>query len=198
MKKVTIITLGLCLMLASGVLAQDPGLKGKMLASGYLGYSIGMGDAFDDYDFAGSSYSSDAGIAFGGSFHFGLTEKIMLGGELMMQNYSFDVEVAPFDIGGVSFAGESYSDSEMKLNFIGSMLYALNYSDEQALFLTAGLGIYDYGSSEIGFNGGVVWRKMVSPTIGLFVSPRIHLVMADDMFELLQVTAGVHIPLGNK
>ncbi len=188
MKKFAIVAMGLCLILASSVVAQDASVKGKMIASGYLGYSLGMGDAFDEIETPGMKASLDAGLAFGGAFHYGLTDKIFFGGEVMFQNYKAEVEFTD-----PILASASASDSEMKFNIMGSMLYAMNYTDEQALFLSAGLGMYD---SEIGFNGGVVWRKMVSPTIGLFVSPRIHIIMADDMFELIQLTAGVQIPLG--
>lgn len=51
MKRVIFTAVALCLVLAIGASAQEMGMKNKMMLNGYLGYTIGMGDAFDDQEF---------------------------------------------------------------------------------------------------------------------------------------------------
>ena len=93
MKRALLLMLALCLVLSVSALGQDEdeGLKGKMFVSGYGGYTIGMGDAFFDEEetiggvTVGASFK--AGISFGGAFHYGVTEKLLVGGELGLQSY---------------------------------------------------------------------------------------------------------------
>jgi hypothetical protein len=192
MKKFLTITVALCLLVSGSAFSQDmESLKGTMAAGGYLGYSIGMGDVFDDVDFAGGSSSSDAGLSFGGHFHYGVSDKLMIGGEIFLQSYSFDFE---YDAGFLGSA--SGSDSETKTNFLASALYAMSMDEKKALFLTGGIGFYDFGDTNIGFNGGILYRFMVSETVALYGMPRIHIVMADDMFQLIQISAGAQFMFG--
>ena len=189
--KRTLLLAGLIgLVLSVGVNGQ--GLKGKMLISGYGGYTIGLGDPFDEYELLGAKYSSSAGINFGGVFHYGLGEKLMIGGELGFQSYKAEVE------GTILGASVSSSDSETKLNFLFNGLYQVSEAEKNAFFITGGAGMYDYGDTEIGFFGGILYRWAVSPTVFVFAMPRIHLILADTTFELLQISGGVQIPIGSK
>ena len=189
MKKMILITVTLCLLFAGASYGQS--LKGQMEAGGYLSYSIGMGDVFDDIEFAGGTSSVDAGLGFGGHFHYGISDKLMLGGEIFFQSYSWDYD---YDLGYLG--SSSGSDSETKVNFMATCLYNMSMDEKKAFFLTGGIGFYDFGDTNIGFNGGVMYRMMVSETIALYAMPRIHIVLADDMFELIQISAGVQIPFG--
>ncbi len=192
MKRTTAVLLATVLILAVSVQAQDFNLKGKMMASGYLGYALGMGDVFDEYESDYYKYSLDAGISFGGMFHYGIAEKFMIGGELMLQKYKAKAEYT----GPSGYGFGDADDSETNTHILANCLYAMNYTDDNdAFFLTFGGGIYD---DDFGLNGGIVYRKMVSPTIGIFAMPRIHLVMADDTFELIHLAVGVMIPIGSK
>jgi opacity protein-like surface antigen len=190
MKNILMILVVMSLLVAGTAFGQ--GVKGQMAVGAYGGYTIGMGDVFDDYELLDVEFSTSAGINFGGHFHYGLGEKIMIGGEVMMQSYKFE---SSGELLGVSF---DESESETKLNFMATALYAMNMDDKKAFFLTAGVGFYDFGDTEIGFNGGFMYRQMVSPTVGLYLMPRIHLVMAEDMFELIQISGGIQIPFGKK
>ena len=192
MKRTLLLVGVLCLVLSVAVSGQ--GLKGKMLISGYGGYTIGMGDVFDDIETPNFKASNSAGINFGGIFHYGLNEKMMIGGELGLQSYKGEVEY----IGTTILGSGSSSDSETKLNFAANGLYLLNETEKNAFFLTGGIGFYDYGSTEIGFFGGILYRWAVSPTVFVFAMPRIHLILADSTFELLQISGGVQIPIGPK
>jgi hypothetical protein len=189
MKRVLLLMLALCLVLSVSALGQDEdgGLKGKMFVSGYGGYTIGMGDAFFDETIAGIDVSFKAGISFGGAFHYGVTEKFLVGGELGLQSYKAEA----------SFGGISASETETKMNILASGLYALNYvEDEQAFFLAFGVGQYA-GWDEFGFNAGVLYSKKMGEKLSVFVMPRFHYVMADpDAAMMVQVAVGVTFPLG--
>lgn len=189
MKRAVVLMLALCLVLSVSALGQDEdaGLKGKMFVSGYGGYTIGMGDAFFDETIAGIDVSFKAGISYGGAFHYGVTEKLLIGGELGLQSYKAEA----------SFGGISASETETKMNILASGLYALNYvEDEQAFFLAFGVGQYA-GWDEFGFNAGVLYAKKVGEKLSVFVMPRIHYVMVDpDAAMMVQVAVGVTFPLG--
>lgn len=189
MKRAVLLMLALCLVLSVSALGQDEdaGLKGKMFVSGYGGYTIGMGDAFFDETIAGIDVSFKAGISYGGAFHYGVTEKLLIGGELGLQSYKAEA----------SFGGISASETETKMNILASGLYALNYvEDEQAFFLAFGVGQYA-GWDEFGFNAGVLYAKKVGEKLSVFVMPRIHYVMVDpDAAMMVQVAVGVTFPLG--
>lgn len=191
MKRTLLLAGLLCLALSVTVCGQN--LKGEMMIGGYAGYTLGFGDAFKDYEEPGFKLSSSAGFNFGGMFHYGINEKMMIGGELGLQQYKADMEaVGTAPIGTIVVEG---SDTETKLNILFNGLYALNYTEDKAMFLTAGAGIYD---SDFGLFGGILYRWAVSPTVFVFAMPRFHIVLADSTFELLQLSAGVQIPIGAK
>lgn len=204
MKNTIIMIFAVCLLVAGTASAEEEfNLKGKMLGSAYLGYTLGLGDPFGDESVTvgSSTYTASfkPGIGFGATFHYGVSPKIMIGGELGFQSYKVETEIPSGSVGSVSFGGGSASASSTETNFLGSALYALNYTDDQkALFLTAGAGIYGGASSDLGLNFGVVWRTMVSEKIGIMVMPRFHYVLADTALKMLQIAAGVQIPFGSK
>jgi len=189
MKRTLLLVGVLCLVLSVAVSGQ--GLKGKMLVSAYGGYTIGMGDVFKDYELGGSKFSFGPGINFGGIFHYGLNEKMMIGGEIGFQSYKAEVEGS----GTGLFAVPSGSSSESKVNILANGLYLMSESEKNTFFLTGGAGVYD---SEIGFFGGILYRWAVSPSVFVFAMPRIHVVLGDATFELIQISAGAQIPIGAK
>jgi len=178
-------------VLAFSASAQD-GFKGKMMANGYLGYTLGFGDMFDDIESVAGTVSTDAGIHFGGNFLYGVSPKLLVGGEIFMQSYSSEVT---WDLGILGSGSED--DSETRVNFGGIIWYNLQDQDQQDLFLCGGVAMYDMGDSEFGFNGGVVYNYMVSDNIGIFGMPRLHVVMSDPSAMMLSISAGVHLPFGN-
>lgn len=68
------------LLLLSPLASAD--LKTCMMAGSYAGYTLGFGDAFKSYEENGVKYSSGPNINFGGSFHYGVTDRLMIGGEV--------------------------------------------------------------------------------------------------------------------
>ena len=84
-------TLVVVMFLAMSVSGQGmQSVKDKMMGSIYLGYALGFGDAFKDIEGPGYKLETSAGIGFGGMFHYGLTDRLMIGGELGWQHYSYD------------------------------------------------------------------------------------------------------------
>jgi hypothetical protein len=182
MKHVTTIMIVACVLLATSAFGQGLGPKGQMWTGGYLGYGIGMGDPFVDED----AFSFKAGLGYGGTFHYGLNEKMIIGGELGFQSYKTE-----FD-----FLGSKESSTTTEMNIFFSGLYTLNYEDGKALFLSFGGGLYGGDNSEFGFFGGILYRKLISEKIFLYGMPRLHLIMADETMKILQLSVGVQIPIG--
>ncbi len=150
--------------------------EGKMIASGFLGYTFGFGDAFEYID---------AGLNFGGSYHYGITEKYLVGGELSFQTYKFDL-------------GPLGDHSETELNILATALMDLNTTDEGGLFLTGGVGIYGGESSSFGINGGIVYTKAVAETIKLFGMPRLHIILDDNTPMMLSLSVGAQFGFGDR
>lgn len=155
-----------------GSAAYSQDLEGKIKAGGYLGYTIGFGDAF--------SGPADAGVNFGGTFHYGIKENLMIGGELGLQSYDYG------------------SESDTKVNIIGSVLYPLNYTDEKAFYLTGGAGIYGGNDSGFGINGGIVYSFQVAESIQIYGMPRLHIVFMDNTPMMLSLSAGVFFDFGDR
>ncbi len=179
----------ICFLFTMSASSQD--LTGEMYVGGFLGYSLGMGDVFQDVDNAYYKYSFGPGFNFGGTFHYGMNEKMMLGGEMMFQSYKADLE---YKTSAYTFGG---SGSSTEFNILGSVLYALSYDDESAFFLMGGAGLYGFGGMKLGLNAGVMYRKMLSPKLGIYGAPRFHLVLAESTYELLQIMVGVQYSLGS-
>ncbi len=171
MRKVPLAVILVILLISGIVSAQD--YTGKKIGGGYLSYAFGMGDAFKEI----GGVDLSAGIGLGGMFHYGLKERLLLGGELGFQSY---------DIG---------SDGETKLNLLGSMLYNLNYSYKNALFLTGGLGYYG-GLDGIGIHAGIIYRMYISERVALFGMPRLHYVFSDPSAQMLQIAFGAQMEFG--
>ncbi len=207
MKKTIIICTLICFALGAPAMAN---LKSLMCVGPYVGYTLGFGDAFKDFEGPGYKFSSDAGITFGGQFHYGLSDKMMLGGELYVQQYSFkwnyDTDfpifkgqqnagfAKKFDL---SEANYEISDSEMKLNFLASALYALSYMQKAMLMANFGAGIYDNGESNIGIFGGIVYQRMVAATMSFYLMPRVHYIFSDASAFMLQLAVGINFWLGS-
>ena len=171
---------------------ETQGVKGKKLVSGYLGYTLGFGDAFSDDEevILGTTYkySRSAGINLGGAFHLGVTEKLLIGGELGFQSYKAEVSVGSM----------STSASDFETNILASGLYVLSYEEEKkGMFLNFGAGIYGGGDSNLGLFGGIVYHKEMSESYDLIFMPRFHYVLADNVKPImLSLSVGVSFPVG--
>lgn len=188
MKKAILILAGV-LLLASCALGQVP--KGKMMATAYGGYSFGFGDAFKDFDYYYGKTSSSAGINFGGIFNYFVNDKFAVGGEIFVQHYGWKNEYTTY-YGGYGVG--NYSGGDTKANFLFNGLYPLNYSEEKAMYIMAGAGVYD---SDFGINGGLAYFKQLSPNIDLYIAPRFHIIFSSASAMLLQLSAGASFAIGS-
>jgi hypothetical protein len=223
MKRTLLLTLALCLVVSVSASGQDQGLKGKMFLSGYGGYTIGTGDPWGEQEIdvtlvgipVDVMWKLDPTICFGGMFHYGVSDKMAIGGELGFQIYKQEESGS---VAGTTFP--PISTSETKLNILFNGLYAFNYVEgEGGLFFTFGGGVYgglggvldleqamediaagtqvDEDNVAFGVNGGFLYTRMVSESLGLFVMPRFHFVFSDPTAKMVQVVGGVQIPFGN-
>ncbi|MBK7092009.1 MAG: outer membrane beta-barrel protein [bacterium] len=167
-------------------------LKSMMMVGPYAGYTLGL-SGFDDYEDEFIKTSYGPGINFGGNFHYGLNEKMMIGGEIYFQSFKAEAESKD-----PNFSQVNYSESESGTSFLFSALYAMSYMQRAMLLLNAGAGLYDGGSdSDIGFFGGVMYQRMLKSTMSLYLMARMHFVMASETFMMLQLAVGLHFWLGN-
>ena len=192
MKKIILLTAVLCLALT--LTAFGEGVKDKKFVSGYLGYTLGFGDAFADEEevILGTTYkySFSAGINLGGAFHYGLSEKMMVGGELGFQSYKAEASAGSI----------STSSSDFEMNILATALYVLNYEEEnKGMFLNFGAGLYGGGESNLGLFGGIVYHKELSQSYDVIFMPRIHYILADDVKPImLSLSVGISLPIGEK
>lgn len=175
----------LLLAVSAGTAAS---LKSLMMVGPYAGYTIGFGDAFKDVEEGGVKITNKAGLNFGGNIHHGISDKMMIGGELYLQSTSYKTEVQGFG---------SSSDSEIGTHFLFSGLYTMSWMQKAMLLLNAGAGLYDTGDSDIGFFGGVMYQRLLKEAMSLYFLARMHFIMADDTITMLQLAVGLHFWLGD-
>jgi hypothetical protein len=204
MKRILVALVALCTVMAASAAAQDDGPETKLLLSAYGGFGMGLGDVFDDLQSNDGTWSTTAGMTLGGSAHYFVLPKLGVGVDVQMQTYKLEFEAAS--------AGAFPSADESKLNaaITGSLVYSLLDDGKQAFLLNCGGGMYKIGvevtqggvecttSDEMGFFGGCMYRYMLTNQFGLYFQPRIHVIMADepwDTYEIVQIAAGVQIPL---
>lgn len=183
MKKAIAITFVL-LLAAAAVSAED--LTGQMYATGYVGYALGFGDAFEDYEDQFSEFSVSPTFNLGGQFFYGMKENIMIGGELYFQNIKAESEDKS--------SGVSVSNSEFNTNVLANALYAFNHTAEKAMFGIGGIGLYD---GDLGLNAGIIYQQAVSENVTLFGMPRFHMLLSDPSGFILQLSVGASFPIGS-
>lgn len=188
--------MAICLIFSVSASAQMQDFKGQTWVTGHLGYAFGMGDAFADYTepITNTEFSSGPGVGFGGQFYYGLNRKLLIGGELMFQSYTVKL-YSPANL-GLGIPEMDISETQTETNLIVNTLYAVSQSRNSALFLMGGSGLYDFGGTKMGLNGGLVWRKQVSDNVHLFGMPRLHVVLTDSTPTMIQLTMGAQFSLG--
>lgn len=200
MKRIVFTAMALCLLLALSISAQDMGMKNKMMLGAYAGYTIGMGDAFDDVETAHYKWESSATLNFGANFHYGVAPKIMVGADFFAWMWKFEAEAVGETPGFEDLGGD---ETNLQFAILGSALYHAYTAEKADLFLQAGIGPHfmDGGegasSTEFGIMLGGFYKYMVSPKVGIFFMPRWHMLFSDPSAMLIQASAGVSIPLGN-
>lgn len=201
MKRVIITAMALCLILALSVSAQEMGMKNKMMLSAYGGYTMGMGDAFDDVETEHYKMESSATLNFGANFHYGVAPKILVGADVFAWMWKVEAEAVGTIPGGITLPAAD--ETNLQFAILGSALYHAYTQEKQDLFLQVGVGPHflDGGeggsSTEFGVMAGGFYKYMVSPKVGVFFMPRWHMLFSDPSAMLIQLSAGVSIPLGS-
>jgi len=196
MKKVVAIVAVMVLMMGLSAYAQDvASCKGKLNAIGYGAYAIGFGDVFDDTKMTvgnvTTEHSFDAGLGFGVIGQYGVLDKLFVGLEVGLQMYKAEAKTT-----GAQIPVPDVDETNTEVNILANGMYAISYTDDlNAFFITAGLGMYGGDNSEFGLNGGFMFRRMLSPNVGVMVMPRFHYVMSDPAGTMAQIAAGVVIPI---
>ncbi len=195
MKRILLICLAFCLLISVAESSQMYSFKGKSLLSGNMGYAFGMGDAFQNYTepFTNTEFSSGPGIGFSGQYYYGVNDKLLIGGEVMFQSYTFEM-TAPANL-ALSLPAVDISESTTETNVLVNAMYAVNQTRNSTLFLIGGTGFYDFGGMELGLNSGLLWRKQVGDKAHLFGMPRLHVVMADNTPMMFQLTMGAQFSM---
>ncbi len=196
MKRILLMCAVICLIISVSASAQWTDFKGQTWLSGHLGYAFGMGDAFVNYTepYTNAKFSNDAGIGFGGQFYYGLQDKLLIGGELLIQRYTAKM-TTPANL-SLGIPEMDLSDSQTELNILVNTLYAVNQTRSSTLFLSGGTGLYDFGGMQLGLNTGLVWRQQVSDNVYLVGMPRFHVVFTDNTPMMIQLTMGAQFSLG--
>jgi len=209
-------------MLSVPALAQNDGLKGRTFLSGYGGYSFGVSDPWGDQEAVVNTPihtvvttgSLDPSLSVGAMFHYGVSQKLMIGAEFGIQRYKTDeqgtIDGALYDRG---------SETKTRVNGFLNGLWALSYREgDGGFFVTGGAGFYgglngplnwrqvvedvlagkdqDNDGAVFGVNGGLMYTHMVSENLAVFVMPRFHLVFSDPTAKMVQVVGGIQIPVG--
>lgn len=195
MKKVVAIVAVVVLMMSLSAYGQAASCKGKLNAIGYGSYAFGFGDVFKDSKETIGNYtvehSFDAGLGFGVIGQYGVLDKLYAGLEIGLQMYKAKAEATPAQV-----AFPKVDETKTYVNVLANGMYAIMYTDDlNAFFVTAGLGLYGGEDSKFGFNAGVMFRRMLSPNVGIMVMPRFHYVTSDPALTMVQVAAGVVIPI---
>jgi opacity protein-like surface antigen len=196
MKRVLLTCAMFCLILAVSASAQMNDFTGQTWLSGQLGYAFGMGDAFVNYTepYTNTEFSTNAGIGFGGQFYYGLQEKWLIGGELLVQSYTAKMST-PANL-SLGIPETDVSSSQTEINILVNSLYAVNQTQKSALFLSGGPGLYDFGGMKLGINSGFVWRYQMSDKFYLTGMPRFHVVFTDNTPMMIQLVMGAQFSLG--
>ena len=161
-------------------------MTGEMRINGYLGYTLGFGDAFPDNDFM----SVGPTFNIGGQFFYGWKENMMIGGELYLQNYTAKIKA------NSGLGIPSSSNGDMKFNILANLLYGMSQNEESAFYFIAGAGFYDYGGTSLGINGGILYEKAFGESMTFFAMPRLHIVFEDNTPMMLQLSSGATFPIG--
>ncbi len=196
MKRVLLTCAMFCLILSVSASAQMTDFTGQTWLSGQLGYAFGMGDAFVNYTnpYDNSELSTDAGIGFGGQFYYGLQEKWLIGGELLVQSYTAKMS-APANL-SLGIPETDVSSTQTEINVLVNSLYAVSQTRKSTLFLSGGPGLYDFGGMQFGINSGLVWRYQMSDNFYLTGMPRFHVVFTDNTPMMIQLVMGAQFSLG--
>ncbi len=179
------------LAMVSPVSAIDQ--TGKFAIGGYAGYAFGFGDAFKDYDFGYYSFKNKLTYCLGAKVKYGLNPNLSLVGALDHQAGDVDVESK---VPGFAYdVSEGYDWTAI----LGNLLYTFSPEKKTTPNLTAGLGLYMDGDTNLGMNLGGGIEHFFQDNLSLDAGARFHMVFTSgESTTYLQILVGVIYYLGVK
>ncbi len=188
MKRIAAVVVVVSLILAGPAVAKK-GVGGTSIGQwsggAHLGYSLGL-SGFDSWSGAGWygeywEWSYKPTFAFDVCGQYQWKKSFAIGAEIYWQGTKID---SPSGWGG---------DAGSFTNILALGTYELNPGKPASLILLGGAGIYE---SDFGFNGGVGYRKFMSPELALAGGARAHLVLSGTTFAWLHLFFGVQYFFG--
>jgi hypothetical protein len=187
MKKLATMILVLGLLLTLPVTAKT-GVGGTSVgqwsAGAHLGYSIGL-SGFKSYSGSGLynnwDWSYKPTFAFGFIGQYQWRKALAVGAEIYWQGTKVST---PAGWGG---SAGSFT------NILALWTYELNPGKPATMIINGGAGIYE---SDFGLNGGIGYRKFMSPQLALAGGVRAHLVLSNPTFAWLHLYFGAQYFFG--
>jgi hypothetical protein len=189
MRKLATAVMVLGMLMSSSALAKS-GVGGTSVGQwsggAHLGYSLGLSgfDSWSGTGWAGEEWdwSYKPSFAFDICGQYQWKKSLAIGAEIYWQGTKLDT---PGGWGG---------DAGSFTNILALGTYELNPGKPASLFLLGGAGVYE---SDFGINGGVGYRKFMSPQLALAGGARAHLVLSDPTFAWLHLFFGVQYFFGS-
>jgi hypothetical protein len=184
MKKIAaaVIILGLTLAVtAVGKTGVGGTSVGQWSAGANLGYSIGL-SGFDSYSNQLYSVSYKPTFAFDIFGQYQWKKQFAIGAEIYWQGTKWSTNLGYYGSSGQSFT-----------NILALGTYEFSPGKQASLILLGGAGIYE---SDFGLNGGIGYRKFMSPELALKGGARAHVVLSNPTFAWLQLFFGAQYFFG--
>ncbi|MBK7092010.1 MAG: outer membrane beta-barrel protein [bacterium] len=192
------------LLMAASLSAQGIGdLKGKMAVGGFINYGIGFGKMFDDYEETFEDFTvkneTSLGISFGGKFLYGLAPKMAVAASVDRQSIKYKGE-ASGDLGGFEDIF-NYDETESWIAINVNGVYFFSPEKKMCPYAEAGPGYYmpshEDADSKFGINGGLGILYMVSPTVGVDLGGRFHMIFTEEeKTNYAEIHGGVNVFFG--
>ncbi len=184
MKKATAAVIIICLAFAvpaAGKTGVGGSSVGQWSAGANLGYSVGL-SGFSKFgnEFFNVTYKPTFAFAIFGQYQW--KEKLAIGAEIYWQGAKW---TTPY--GYYGSAGGSWT------NILALGTYELSPGQPGSIFLLGGAGVYE---SDFGLNGGVGYRKFMSPELALMGGARAHVVLSSPTFAWLHFFFGAQYFFG--
>ena len=158
---------------------------GQWSGGAHLGYSLGLSgfDSWSGSDWNGGTWdwSYKPTLAFDICGQYQWKEKLAIGAEIYWQGTKVD--------GPNGWGGSAGSFT----NILALGTYELSPGKPASMILLGGAGIYQ---SDFGINGGVGYRKFMSPELALSGGARAHWVFSGTTFAWLQLFFGAQYFFG--
>jgi hypothetical protein len=201
MKKLTLL-FGLIFILGSFASASAIDQTGRFAVGGHLGYSLGFGEVFDEYEWGGYwgteywgvKYQNKVTYSFLGNIKYCFSPNWAVLGALDYQ--AGDVEVSGTVAGFSTGISESYDWTAV----IGNVVYTISPQNKTCPYVTAGGGMYISDDvSEPGANCGLGVEHYFKNNLALDVGARYHMIFTEDKStNYVNVYAGINFYLGAK